>query len=139
MLEWLDVQPGNNILDVGSGSGWTTALLAYLTGPAGKVIAVEKVPELVEFGSSNCHKLGIKNVEFHQAGNKFGYEQKAPYDRILASASASKMPQELITQLKPGGRLVVPVKYSVFVVTKDKNGKVGQTEYPGFAFVPLIG
>src|SRR5258708_5095943 len=68
MLEWLDVQPGNKILDVGAGSGWTTALLAYLTGPKGKVVAVEKVPELVEFGRENCTRLGIKHVEFHEAG-----------------------------------------------------------------------
>src|SRR3990167_9573247 len=71
MLEWLEVDKGNKILDVGSGSGWTSALLAHLSGPSGSVIAVEKVPELVEFGKNNCRKLGIKNVEFHQAGNKF--------------------------------------------------------------------
>ncbi|HLB66771.1 MAG TPA: protein-L-isoaspartate O-methyltransferase [Candidatus Saccharimonadales bacterium] len=138
MLDWLKVDEGNKILDVGSGSGWSSALLSHLTGPTGRVIAVEKVPQLVEFGRNNCQKLGIKNVVFHQAGDKFGYEDEAPYDRILVSASASKMPKELFTQLKPGGRMVVPVKYSIYVVTKDKVGKIKQVEDHGFIFVPLV-
>src|SRR4051812_36707966 len=67
MLEWLDPQPGEKILDVGSGSGWTSALLSKLVGPKGTVYAVEKVPELVESGEANTERLGIGNTRFLQA------------------------------------------------------------------------
>src|ERR1051325_8765025 len=68
MLEWLEPEPGNKILDVGSGSGWTSALLAKLVGPKGKVYAVELVPELVKFGQQNAAKLELRNLQFIQAG-----------------------------------------------------------------------
>lgn len=138
MLEWLDAQPGNKVLDVGSGSGWTTGLLSHIVGPKGTVVAVERIPELVEFGRENCMKLDMENVGFYQAGNVVGQPDSAPYDRILVSAATNEMPVELIGQLVAGGRLVVPVKNSIFVIEKDKKGKVKQTENPGFAFVPLI-
>jgi protein-L-isoaspartate(D-aspartate) O-methyltransferase len=139
MLEWLEPQPGDKILDVGSGSGWTAALLAYLVGPDGKVYAVEKIPELVEFGRDNVNRQGIKNVKFYEAGKKFGLLKFAPYDRILVSASADNMPQELLSQLKIGGRLVVPVLDSIFIVNKIGDNDFEAQEKPGFAFVPLVG
>ncbi len=138
MLDWLDVEPGQKILDIGSGSGWTTGLLSYLAGKQGKVEAVEIVPELVEFGRDNCARLGIKNVEFHQAGKTYGWTEQAPYDRILVSAAAESMPEELFTQLKNGGRLVVPVKSTIYIIDKDETGKITQREQPGFMFVPLV-
>lgn len=138
MLEWLEVEPGNKILDVGSGSGWTTALLSHLTGKKGKVTAVEIVPDLVEMGRENCQRLRLKNVSFHQAGQKFGWPKGAPYDRILVSASKSSVPQELIDQLKPGGRMVFPNLTSILEIEKDETGQVSQTEHPGFVFVPLV-
>lgn len=138
MLEWLEVEPGSNILDVGSGSGWTTALLSNLTGKKGRVTAVEIVPELVEMGRKNCERLKIKNVIFRQAGKQFGWPKGAPYDRILVSASIREVPQDLIDQLKNGGRMVVPNLTSVLVIDKDERGKLETTEHPGFAFVPLI-
>src|SRR5665647_1698314 len=70
MLEWLDAQPGDKVLDVGSGSGWTTALLSSIVGSKGKVFAVEKIPELVEFGRNNC--AGARNVQFFQADKEYG-------------------------------------------------------------------
>src|SRR6266576_291684 len=99
MLEWLEVEPSNKILDVGSGSGWTSALLAYLTGPKGKVYAVEIVPELVNFGRENAEEAGFDNIEFHQAGKGYGLPRFGPYDRILVSAEANELPQELVEQL----------------------------------------
>jgi protein-L-isoaspartate(D-aspartate) O-methyltransferase len=138
MLEWLDVEVGNEVLDVGSGSGWTSALLAHLTGPKGHVTAVEIVPELVEFGHQNCIRLGIRNVSFHEAQKHIGWPDTAPYDRILVSAAASNLPTELIDQLRPSGRLVIPIRDSIWVIEKDAQGAVSQTEKPGFVFVPLI-
>lgn len=138
MLEWLQVEPDQKILDIGSGSGWTTALISHLTGSKGSVIAVEIVPQLVEFGQANCDRLGITNANFHQASIIYGWVSAAPYDRILVSAAGRRVPLELIEQLKPGGRLVIPVKSSVLVIDKDKTGETTQIEHPGFAFVPLI-
>jgi protein-L-isoaspartate(D-aspartate) O-methyltransferase len=138
MLGWLDVQERQKILDLGSGSGWTSALLAHMTGPHGKVVAVEVVPDLVEFGSDNCERLGIKNVGFHRAGPRLGRREEAPYDRILVSASARRLPEELIDQLAENGKMVIPVMQSVLVVEKTRPGNLSITEHPGFLFVPLI-
>lgn len=138
MLEWLDPQPGDKVLDVGSGSGWTTALMAYLVGPKGKIYAVERIPELLEFGRDNVEKAGIKNAEFHPAGEEFGLPDEAPFDRILVSASADHLPQELIDQLKVGGKMVIPVKDDILEVTKSINGQLDIQQHPGFIFVPLL-
>jgi protein-L-isoaspartate(D-aspartate) O-methyltransferase len=138
MLEWLDVHPGQKVLDVGSGSGWTTALLAYMTGKEGQVFAVERIPELVAFGRSNCERLGLKNIEFHPAGDAYGYPAAAPYDRILVSAAAGEVPESLLAQLAVGGRMVIPVQDSIVVMHKDAGGRVDHQTFHGFAFVPLV-
>lgn len=139
MLEWLKVRSGNKVLDVGSGSGWTTALLAHLAGKKGKIIAVERISELVKTGRDNCRRLGIKNVEFNKTlPSTFGWPKDASYDRILVSAAANELPLELVDQLARGGRMVIPVKGSILVIVKDEKNHVHIEEYPGFAFVPLI-
>jgi protein-L-isoaspartate(D-aspartate) O-methyltransferase len=138
MLEWLDPCPDEKILDVGSGSGWTSALLSYLVKPKGRVIAVEKHPRLVEFGRDNCKQLGIQNVEFHQAQDVYGWPDAAPYDRILVSASAQEVPEDLIKQLKIGGRLVIPVHYDVLVIDKISDDDYAQLVHSGYSFVPLV-
>lgn len=138
MLEWLNPCPGDKILDVGSGSGWTTALLAHLVGPKGQVYAVERVPELVEFGQENCDRIGIKNAQFFTAGDEFGLPEEAPFDRILVSASADKMPRELIDQLKIGGKMVIPVQNDILEITKKSAGDLDIKKHEGFVFVPLL-
>jgi len=139
MLEWLEVEPGQKILDVGSGSGWTTALLAHLVGQNGYVIGVERIAELVEVGRENTMRLGIKNVEFHEAGDVYGWPDEAPYDRILVSADARDLPDDLTEQLAPGGIIVIPVAGSIFKIKKDeKNEELIAHEHPGYAFVPLV-
>lgn len=137
MLKWLDVQPADQVLDVGSGSGWTSALLGQLVGPKGHVTAVEIIPELVAFGRDNCTRLGITNISFHQAVHIAGWPDEAPYDKILVSAAAPGIPQALLSQLKHNGRMVVPVRNSIFIMEKDEQGIVEQTEHRGFVFVPL--
>lgn len=139
MLTWLGAQPGEKVLDVGSGSGWTTALLARIVGPGPGVYAVEAIPELVRFGRKNCERLGIKNARFFTAGAAYGLPAPAPapYNRILVSAAAGSLPPELLEQLAPGGRMVIPVGSSILVVDKTPDG-YGITEHPGYAFVPLV-
>ena len=137
MLGWLEVEPGNKILDVGSGSGWSTALLSYLAGPKGKVYAVERIPELLEFGRENCRSAGIKNTHFYLAGKHYGLPKYAPYDRILVSAEAQAVPKELMDQLKPGGKMVIPVGYDILEIEKPPGGKSDIKIHPGFVFVPL--
>lgn len=138
MLELLQPEPGDKILDIGSGSGWSTALLAQIVGEQGKVVGLEIVPELVEFGQKNLAKYNFPNAEIRQATpGVVGLPNESPFDRILVSAAASKIPEELIGQLKSPGRLVIPVQNSIWLVKKNSAGQISKTEYPGFVFVPL--
>ncbi len=137
MLNWLDPQPGDRVLDIGSGSGWTTALLAHLVGPTGYVYAVEIIPELCEMGKRNCERIGVTNVAFFTAGTTIGLPKFGPYDRILVSAAAEEMQDELRSQLNVGGKLVLPIRYTIYELTKQTSGWT-ETAHPGFAFVPLI-
>ena len=139
MLEQLQPQPGDKILDIGSGSGWTTALLAEIAGEQGKVIALEVVPELKKFGEKNTAKYKLGQAQFICADGSKGYNKEAPFDKILASAALeTKIPQAWKDQLKTGGRIVTPVGSSIWLLVKKSEAVWEETEYPGFAFVPLI-
>jgi protein-L-isoaspartate(D-aspartate) O-methyltransferase len=138
MLSWLDTMPGDEVLDVGSGSGWTTALLAHIVGTKGTVYAVERIPELVKLGRDNCRRLGIENAFVFQARRKYGLREHAPYARILVSASARKLPVELLEQLTISGKLVIPVQHDVLEITKTAEDEYRTRTHPGFAFVPLF-
>ena len=102
------------------------------------VYAVECVPELVEFGRRNCQASGITNAEFFKAGNVFGLPEYAPFDRIIVSADASELPDELKDQLKIGGKMVIPIHDIIYEVTKLSKTKNNIKKHPYFIFVPLI-
>ena len=138
MLQWLDPQLGDRVLDVGAGSGWTTALLATLVGDKGLVHAIELIPELVTMGRKNCAKYKFANVTFHEAGKILGLPAEAPFDRILVSAAADHLPQELIDQLAVGGRMVIPIHHDILVIDKLSETNYKITPYHGFIFVPLL-
>ncbi len=137
MLELLDVQAGHRVLDVGSGSAWTTALLAELVGPDGEVVGVERIPEVLEMGRAN---LGVSypRTSLHLATEGvLGWPSGAPYDRILVSADATSVPEELVSQLAPAGVMVVPVKGLMLQVTR-RAGELKVQEFGRYSFVPLI-
>ena len=139
MLELLEPKEGNKILDVGSGSGWQSSLLAYIVGKEGKVFAIERIPELSEFGRENSQKYNFENLEFIAGDGSRGYEKEALYDRIIVAASAFReIPAKLKKQLKIGGRLVVPVENSIWLVIKKAKDEYEGKEFPGFIFVPLV-
>lgn len=136
MLDLLNVNSGQSVLDIGSGSGWTTALLASLTGAEGSVLGLERVPELMEFGRKNLRSYTFPWADIELSGNELGYPDRQ-WDRILVSASASVFPESLLGQLAPRGILVIPVDRSIWKITRTPEGYERQ-EYKGFVFVPLI-
>ncbi len=144
MLELLQPKEGEKILDVGAGSGWTTALLSWIVSSnnsSGKVIAIEKVPELVDFCKGNIEKYnfikkGIAKVIYGDGAK--GYLKEAPFDKILVSASARECYPAWREQLKIGGRIVVPIYNSIWLFVKKNKEEFEEREYPGFSFVPLI-
>jgi protein-L-isoaspartate(D-aspartate) O-methyltransferase len=138
MLDLLDVLPGQRVLDVGSGSGWTTALLARLVGPAGRVLGVERVPELVALGSEHLAGSDQPWAEIRAAvPGTFGLPDEGPFDRILVSAGIGTLPTELVDQLGPSGVLVIPVAGEMLRLQRRGVG-LGTTRHGRYAFVPLI-
>ena len=151
MLEKLEPKKGEKILDIGSGSGWTCALLSEMVGKNGRVFAIELLPELMEFGRKNTEKYGfIKEgrAVFVCADGSKGYPDMSScpeliegFDKILCSAEVrKKIPGSWKKQLKPGGKIVTPMNSSIWLLNKDKNrkDKFEEIEFPGFSFVPLV-
>ncbi|MFA4834119.1 MAG: protein-L-isoaspartate O-methyltransferase [Patescibacteria group bacterium] len=146
MFELLEPKPGERILDVGSGSGWTCGLLAQIVGERGKVYGVERIKELKEMAESNVGKYdfinkGIAQI-FYGDGTK-GLPTFAPFDKIVVAAAAEEIPEALMAQLKIGGRLVIPVGKQFESQEMVVVGRAGENEFkkkifPGFIFVPLV-
>jgi protein-L-isoaspartate(D-aspartate) O-methyltransferase len=138
MLRLLKVGHGHTVLDVGSGSGWTTALLAHLTGPSGTVLGVELEPELAAWGAENLARTGSRWARIESAlPGVLGDPEHGPYDRILVSAQARTLPEELLAQLWPGGVLVAPVNGRMLRVTAHADGPVVE-EHGWYRFLPLV-
>ncbi len=138
MLEHLNPGKGDKVLDIGSGSGWTTALLYHIVGEKGSVTGLERVDELLKQGRKNLSQFHFsRHCHIQKAGDVLGLPGEK-FDRILVSASADEIPQVLFDQLKTGGILVIPVRNSIFRFKKISETYVEKEEFPGFVFVPLI-
>lgn len=145
MFELLNPQEDDRVLDVGSGSGYTSALFSYIVGKGGKVFAIEVIEELKDFGERNVKDnysfIEQGTLEFMVADGSKGLPKEAPFDIIHVAAAALEPPQELLDQLATGGHMVMPVGeycHEIHLFTKDEKGQVSKEKFPGFAFVPLV-
>lgn len=135
MLEMLQPKRGHHVLDVGSGSGWTTALLSDIVGRDGVVVGLELVPELVAYGQENVRKYDLPQATI-MPSRRFS-DIPGTYDRILVSAAGDHVPQELIDKLRPDGVLVMPVGSSIVRVHRQPDSSLAMEQHEGFVFVPL--
>lgn len=141
MIQAAKVGPDDVVLEVGAGSGYAAAVISRV---AKKVVAIERHPELVRIARDRLKRLGFDNVEIIEGDGTRGWPGRAPFDAILAAASGSHVPETLISQLAPDGRIVMPIGDPAGVqelvkVTKQANGILKQESLGGVRFVPLIG
>jgi len=140
MTELLHLWGDEKVLEIGTGSGYQTAILAEL---AGQVISIERQAALAERARSLLEWLGYKNIRIHVGDGSRGYSPEAPYDRILVTAASPKVPPPLVEQLAVYGRMVIPVgeadMQTLKVLYKDDRGQVRSDDYGQCVFVPLIG
>ena len=141
MTEWLDVKHGQNILEIGTGSGWQSGILSYLVGN-GTVYSVERHLKLVKFAQENLKKLQIDNVHIILGDGSLGYAKASPYDRIIITAACTDIPLPLLDQLNENGLLIAPVgdtSQSLILLKKTPQGIIEIKKQSNYVFVPLKG
>ncbi len=140
MLELLDVERGNHILEIGSGSGWVTALLAFMVGKDGKVTSIETSEELLRLAQENVDKYQFikrKTVEFFLKREDEYFPKQGPYDRVVVNIPMRELSDELKNQLREGGIMVVPLYNDLWRLKKQEDGSFRKDVYSGFSFMPL--
>ncbi|MCK5322594.1 MAG: protein-L-isoaspartate(D-aspartate) O-methyltransferase [Desulfobulbaceae bacterium] len=141
MSDLLNIKKEDQVLEIGTGSGYQAAILGEL---AKKVFTIEIVKPLAEQAAKRLKRLGYDNVEVRQGDGYYGWEEHAPFDAVIVTAAASHIPPPLIRQLKPGGRMMIPVGTRFMVqqlvlVEKNNRGKVTTRQLLPVMFVPLTG
>jgi protein-L-isoaspartate(D-aspartate) O-methyltransferase len=141
MTHLLHLGPDARVLEVGTGSGYQTAILAEL---AGEVVTVETVADLAASAAAKLRAMGYGNVEFRTGDGAAGCPERAPFDAVIVTAAAREVPHALIDQLAPGGRMVIPIgadplAQELFLIDKDPGGDVHRRRLFPMAFVPLTG
>ncbi len=136
MLDALDIQLGDKILEIGTGSGYTSTLLSELTGKDGKIITLEISPLIIEYAKQKIKK---KNIKIKQADGSQGYPEEAPFDKILVTAACQTIPEKLVEQLKEKGKMVIPLGEGIqkMYLLEKINNKINQKYLGEFIFVPL--
>ncbi len=138
MTSLLDLQGQEKVLEIGTGSGYHAAILSKLTT---EVYTIEVIKELADKAASKLKNMRYNNVHVKWGDGYQGWPGHAPFDRIMVTAAPDKIPQELVKQLKPGGKMVLPVGrgYQVLkVVRKTENGKIKKESVTGVRFVPMV-
>lgn len=143
MLEEARLEPGESVLEIGTGSGYHAALLASLVG-AENVVTVERIPGLAERGRTNLERTGFAGVTVIVGDGSLGHPERAPYDCVMATAGAPRIPPAWPTQLSPRGRIVAPIGTSkwgqvLVIATRRPDGSLEVREGTPCAFVPLVG
>ena len=143
MTHALELEPGQKVFEIGTGSGYQSAIIAKIIGSKGRVITTEVVPELVSFAKRNLKKAGIANVFIHEEDGSKGMQSEAPFDRMIITAACKEFPKPLLEQLKPEGIIVGPVgnqnEQEMVRGIKDKSGHL-ELEFLGpFLFTPMYG
>lgn len=143
MTHALELEPGEKIFEVGTGSGYQAAIIAKIVGPKGKVITTEVVPELVQFAKENLRRAKISNVLVCEEDGSKGMPDEAPFDKIIITSACREFPKPLLEQLKPNGIIVGPVgnqdEQEMVKGVKDKSGHL-ELEFLGqFLFTPMYG
>lgn len=139
MTQLLDVSDEHKVLEIGTGSGYQAAVLSRLSM---SVITVERIAELYKKAKETLRKLGYNNITVVMADGSIGYREYAPYDRIIVTAAAPSVPDELKKQLKESGKMVIPVGNRItqqLVVVKKEAGRTFKEKSIGVRFVPLKG
>ena|SRR3989338_3162364 len=141
MTQALSVRQGMSVLEIGTGSGYQSAILSKLTGPKGKVYSIEKSAQLHNFAKENLKKAGISGVTLIHGDGSIGYPEKAPYDRIIVTAAAPMLPPNMLGQLKLDGILVIPIGtgYQQMMKFTYHLDKIDEQNLGDFSFVPLKG
>ncbi len=141
MTDLLDLDRDSTVLEIGTGSGYQAAVLAEL---AGHVYTLEIIPALEAEARERLAELGYRNVTVSLGNGRAGWPEHAPFDAIIVTAAAESIPPDLLDQLKPGGRMAIPVGQpgwgqSLQLVTKDSDGEIEVQDVLPVAFVPLTG
>jgi protein-L-isoaspartate(D-aspartate) O-methyltransferase len=141
MMQAAEIKAGDKVLEVGSGSGYAAAVIGRI---AARVIGIERQHELVEVARERLERLGYDNIDILEGDGTKGCPDEAPFDAILAAASGSHVPEPLLGQLAPGGRIVMPIGdpgavQELVKVTKQDDGILRQENLGAVRFVPLIG
>ncbi|MBI2139380.1 protein-L-isoaspartate(D-aspartate) O-methyltransferase [Candidatus Woesearchaeota archaeon] len=143
MTHALELEAGDKVFEVGTGSGYQAAILAKIVGPKGKVVSTEVIPELVNFARGNLMKTGVRNVEIFEDDGSKGIAPEAPFDKIIITAACREFPKELLGQLKTDGIILGPVgdarEQEMVRGIKRKDGTIALEFLGQFLFTPMYG
>ena len=140
MIQLAHINKHSTVLDIGTGCGYLAAVLARI---ADQVCTLERIPELTTMAQGHFRELGLKNIDSRIGDGHIGWPETRQFDAIIVSCAADERPDQLLSQLKPGGRAVIPISLSageqmLTVYEKDEDGKLTSTQHTAVRFVPML-